>query len=199
MNLKELTGEETYVFKTSDISLKILNSIDRDNGSDMMSKQCCFFDAKENRFRGMSTYTLSVYHPLLRQQIPLATMDCVGETYVNAVTFFQNLNTALIEKFGVATQFNPCRFILDGRGCNWRTINAVYGPGFLKRCFSCEFHYKQSVNRRKNTVIFTADASGEQFELLAISMLEAQTEAHFVKCVENMERFLSQKTQRNSL
>ena len=142
MNLKELTGEETYVFKTSDISLKILNSIDRDHGSDMMSKQCCFFDAKENRVRGMSTYTLSVYHPLLRQQIPLATMDCVGETFINAITFFQNLNTALTEKFGVATQFNPCRFILDERGCNWRAISAVYGPDYLKRCFSCEFQFQ---------------------------------------------------------
>ena len=69
----------------------------------------------------------------------------------------------------------------------------------MKRCFSCEFHYKQSVNRRKNTVIFTTDASGKQFQLLAIFMLEAQTEAHFVKCVENMERFVSQKPQRNSL
>ena len=131
--------------------------------------KCVFFDAKENRVRGMSTYTLSVYHPLLRQQIPLVTMDCEGETFINAVTFFQHLNSALTEKYGVATKFNPCRFILDERGCNWRAISSVYGCEFLKRSFSCEFHYKQSVSRRKNSVIFSGDGSGKQFELIAIS------------------------------
>ena len=52
-------------------------------GDHYMRSSPAYFDAKENQVRGMSTNTLSVYHPILRKQLPLACMDCSEENVEN--------------------------------------------------------------------------------------------------------------------
>ena len=99
LNDKGLNGENTYIFKTSETNLEIIKKMCF-KGDHYMKSFPAYFDAKENRVRGMSTYTLSVYHPMLRKQIPLACMDCSEENFENCVTFFKTLNKALEEKYG---------------------------------------------------------------------------------------------------
>lgn len=44
-----------------------------------LSDTFCYFDGKHNRTKGYITLTVSDYRPLLRRQIPLATMEAETE------------------------------------------------------------------------------------------------------------------------
>ena len=82
----------------------------------------------------MSTYTLSVYHPILRKQIPLVCMDCSEENFGNSVTYFKTLNKAREEEYGEeGVQFDPFLLVLDEKGCNWVSTEkcirkGIHGP-----------------------------------------------------------------------
>jgi len=45
----------------------------------LLPRNFVFFDGKHKRAKGYVTLTASVYHPLPRRQIPLATMEAVSE------------------------------------------------------------------------------------------------------------------------
>ena len=114
-----------------------------------MSNSPSYLDAKVNRVKNMSTYTLSTYHPLLRMQISLA-MECDGENYNNCKTFFETLNEALfdnsesqIQETNTNKLFNPVLMVMDENGGNWKALREVYGKDFLKRVTLCEFHFKK--------------------------------------------------------
>ena len=134
-NTKESNGDDTYVFKSSKTCLNIIRNIDR-KGSHFLRDSPVYFDAKENRVREKTTYTLSVFHPMLRKMIPLATMDCDGENFESCVKFFQNLNNALGELFLVDGIFDPCVTVLDEKACNWLALQSVYGEEFMSRVVS---------------------------------------------------------------
>jgi hypothetical protein len=68
----------TFVFKTSSTKLQMAHHMDKD-GDHFLSEEYCFFDGKQQRCRNFTTLTASVYHPLLRKQIPLAVMETEGE------------------------------------------------------------------------------------------------------------------------
>jgi len=57
------------------------------NGDHFLSSEFCFFDGKRKRSRGFVTLTASVYHPLLRKQIPLVTMEAESEDQTNIILF----------------------------------------------------------------------------------------------------------------
>lgn len=57
----------------ADMALKM----DR-NGDHFLSKEFCYFDGKRKRCKDFITLTASVFHPLLRKQAPLATMEAVS-------------------------------------------------------------------------------------------------------------------------
>ena len=91
----------------------------------------------------MTTLTLSLYHPLIRKQVILATFQCDRENSESAELFWKCWNDALNED-GDAHAFNPTGIILDERLGNWKAIENIFGEEFLRKCFSCEFHFKQS-------------------------------------------------------
>ena len=198
LNDKDLNGENTYVFKTSETNLEIIKMCFK--GDHYMRSSPAYFDAKENRVRGMSTYTLSVYHLILRKQIPLACMDCSEENFENCVTFFKTLNKALEEKYGEeGVQFDPFLLVLDEKRCNWVALKSVYGKAFMDRVISCAFHFKQSVNRRANSHIFSSEDSKGKFKSLYRPMLEAQTVPKLMKELEHLRTFLHPKSKREVL
>ena len=69
----------SFVFKLSTLKAKIAINMDRDK-KHFLAQEFCFFDGKHKRTKGYVTLTASVYHPLLRRQIPLAAMESVSET-----------------------------------------------------------------------------------------------------------------------
>ena len=45
------------------------------NGEHFLKDEFCYFDRKRKRCRGFVTLIASIYHSLLRKQIPLAVME----------------------------------------------------------------------------------------------------------------------------
>ena len=76
----------SFVFKTSILKAKIAISMDKDK-EHFLAQEFCFFDGKHKRAKGYVTLTASVYHALLRRQIPLATMEAVSENTENVTLF----------------------------------------------------------------------------------------------------------------
>ena len=70
-----MNNQPTFVFKTSSISLEIAENMTRGKNHYLSNVFACF-DGNEKRTKRMTVLTLSMYHPLLRKQIILATMDC---------------------------------------------------------------------------------------------------------------------------
>ena len=59
---------------------------------------------------------------------------------------------------------------------NWNTTKNVFGSEFMKRCISCEFHFKQRVNRKMKDSTFTNSEDREKLGNLTRNMLEARTD-----------------------
>ena len=73
-----INENEQYAFKTSSTQMKIACSMDTD-GDHFMHEEYCHFDGNHKRVKAFVTLTASVYHPLLRKQVILATMNCKHE------------------------------------------------------------------------------------------------------------------------
>ena len=65
-----------------------------------LDEELCFFDGKFKRVKGWTSLTASVYHPLLRRQKALATMECSGESLENVSEFWAIINQALSDYKG---------------------------------------------------------------------------------------------------
>ena len=76
---------------------------------------------------------------------------------------------------------------------NTNQKNSKYGhfsrsEDLLKRYVSCEFHFKQSVNRRLRDSMFANQLFFDQFHTLSKGLLESQTE---IQIEETLLRFHS--------
>ena len=93
---------EYYVYKTGEAILisktqaGIALNMDK-AGNSVLNEEYCFFDGKHKRCKGFITLTESMYHPLLHQQIALATMHTESENTETA--FFGVFSTKYFEKF----------------------------------------------------------------------------------------------------
>ena len=81
------------------------------NGDHFLKEEYCFFDGKCKWCRGFVTLTVSVYHPLLRKQIPLAVMEAVSVGSEN-IALFWTLFNQIIQKYSGNKnyKFNPTGF-----------------------------------------------------------------------------------------
>ena len=86
LNHRDLNNQPTYVFKTSSVSVDIGKKLDR-AGDHYLSSSYVHFDGNEKRVNNMTTLTLSIYHPLIRKQIILATLNREGENKEDAELF----------------------------------------------------------------------------------------------------------------
>ena len=146
----------------------------------------------------MTVLTLLIYHPLLRKQIILATLDCESENKDNHDLFWRTWNDALAD-FQAGLTFDPAGIIVDEQGFNWNALKEVYGEEFITRCSSCESHFKQSGNRRLKETIFSGDKSADRFRSLSKRMLEAQTEVQFEDVRTELRAFIDEKEKRQPL
>ena len=198
MNDRALNNNPTFIFKTSLTALEIASQLNRESNH-FLSSCYVYFNANEKRTKNMTVFTLSVYHPLLQKQIPLATIDCEKEDCINAKNFFATWNEALSE-FQEGLTFDSTGVILDERGSNWNAIKEIYGEEFLNRCQSCEFHFKQSVNRRlKSSGLFAGDRARDKMRSLSRKLLESETTIQFEKACEGAVKFIEEKEKRKPL
>ena len=85
--------------------------------------------------------------------------------------------------------FNPTGFVCDENHANWNGIERVFGEAAICKTVSCEFHYKQSIQRHKRRV---HDENGEKFSRLAVSILDALTISEFDKSCKELECFIEE-------
>ena len=93
-------------------------------------RKCC---------RGFTTLTASVYHPLLRKQIPLAIMETPREDTANVELFWIRFNKALGKVVNdPLIKFNPIGWCSDRAGANLAGIMRVYGnASLIQSCVNC--------------------------------------------------------------
>ena len=137
----------SFVFKTSTTKIKMALNMDK-KGEHFLSKEFCFFDGKRKQWNGFIALTASVYHPLLRKQLPLATMEAVTEDMVNVERFWHLFNEALRKGSGSdSATFDPIGWRSDMVGANLYGISKVFGDEAEIK--SCEFHFKDHRNTKK--------------------------------------------------
>ena len=69
--------------------------LERDFDSDHFLKHAyCHFHDNHKRVKDFVTLTAGVYHPLLRKQLILATMNCKHEDSNNVARFWQKFSKA---------------------------------------------------------------------------------------------------------
>ena len=69
----ENPDKPSFVSKISEDKMKTALNMDR-NGEHFLKEEYCFFNGKFKRCRDFLTLTASVYHPLLKRQMPLAVL-----------------------------------------------------------------------------------------------------------------------------
>ena len=99
------------------------------------------FEGNEKRVNNMTNLTLSIYHPLIKNQIILATLNCGEENKENAEIFWRCWEKALCGK-NESISFKPTGIIIDEQSSNWKAVENLYGKELLHRCYSCKFHFK---------------------------------------------------------
>ena len=73
-----------------------------------------------------------MYHPPLRKQIILATLDCESENKDNCELFWKTWNDSLAD-FQAGLTFDLAGALLDEWGCNWKALKEIYGKVFITR------------------------------------------------------------------
>ena len=74
-------------------------------------------------------------------------MEIKGETADSIAIFWTTLNEMLTEVAGRETFFNPWMFITDEAGANYNGILRVFGQAGVRKSRTCQFHFKQSLQR----------------------------------------------------
>ena len=117
-------------------------------GDHFLNSEYCFFDGKRKRCRDFVTLTASVYHPLLRKQVPLATMETEKEDTENIELFWTLFNEAISKATGNPDAvFNPVGHT-DMAGANMAGFKKVFGEASVNKIKSCEFHFKYHRNQK---------------------------------------------------
>ena len=182
----------SFVFKTSTLKAKIAINMDMDKDH-FLAREFCFFDGKHKRAKGYVTLTASVYHPLLRRQIPLATMEAVSENSENVTLFWELLNEVL-EKVsdGTISMFNPRCWCTDMAGSNLSAIRKVFGDSAIDRIKTCEFHFRESVNLRCRKI---SNDKATHFKDISIKLLECETPECYDTLKEQLLKLISGETE----
>ena len=134
------------------------------------------FPGNEKRTKYFTTLTASTYHPFLRKQITLATMECKSEDIVNVAKFWRLFNEAYKKANGTEESFKPTGWVTDMAGSNLHGLIVYYGENVKEKVKTCEFHFMQSVNRRKQ--IFE-ESRQAQFVNLAKEILVASSDTAY--------------------
>ena len=111
MNDQTQNNQPTFVSKASSVSLEIAENMTRAKNH-FLSNAFAYFDGKEKRTKRMAVLTLTMYYPLLRKQIILATMDCESVNKDNCELFWRTWNDTSAD-FQAGLTFDPAGVLLD--------------------------------------------------------------------------------------
>ena len=128
-----------------------------------------------------------MYHPLLRKQIPLATMEAVTEDTVNVELFWRLFNEALSKGSGSdSVTFDPLGWCSDMAGANLAGISKIFGDDAEIK--SCEFHYKDHRNKKAQKL---DSKSNDEFKQLCDRLLLCTTVAGYQAAKSDMDSLIA--------
>ena len=79
----------------------------------------------------------------------LATMEVERETQEMVALFFKLFNEALAKYVGDPNyKFNPSIVMCDEAGANIQGLKEIFGPDFLNRIATCQWHFHQCAWRQ---------------------------------------------------
>ena len=144
--INDVNENKATVFKTS--VLKLDAAKDMCTEGLLLSGEVCCFDGNEKRTKLYTTLAASAYHPLLRKQVSLATMECPAEDSVNVEAFWRKFNKAYSERHNISDKFHPkAGWVTDMAESNFIGLKMMYGEDVMDDVKACEFHYLQSVDK----------------------------------------------------
>jgi hypothetical protein len=84
-------SSSSAVFRTSKERLEIAMQMQRGNGHPL-GEEFCFIDAEHDKVKGMKTINLFVQHPVLKECVTIASLDCASESTETLCEFWRQLN-----------------------------------------------------------------------------------------------------------
>ena len=119
----------------------------------------------------------------------LATMETKSESSTTCALFWKIWNKALAEVKGEANySFNPKGFMTDEAGNNANGILEVYGPDAIRKSYTCQFHFKQCLNRRLKTFPSNLNHIKTEFEALCMQLLTCTTLTEYTEIKTKLEQ-----------
>ena len=192
VNGRSINNRSAYVFKSSNDMAQLAVEMDV-QGTGFLREEFAFLDVKHDRCREYKTATLWTYHPSMRKLLRLAVMDNEAENTKNLTVLWCIFNNMLQEETGQADyKFNPIGFIADEHHANFKAIKEVFGEVGAKKIKTCEFHYKQSVERH---IMYLKIDFRNDFKKLAYNMLEAQSNSDYDAACVAMSSFCKKHVQ----
>ena len=176
--------------------MKAALNMDR-NREHFLKDEYCFFDRKFKRCQNFVTLTASAYHLLLKRQISLAVMEAEQESSENIALFWSLFNEGLKKVIGDdKTVFNPQGWCTDMAGANMNGLQQVFGEDALSRIKSCEFHFKDSINKMARKL---GQEAGETFKELCQNLLTCSLKETYLEVKQSLEEFINKNSERHFL
>lgn len=180
-------GLPTFVYKSSLFLGRQMADLDRTKPG-LLRHTYVHMDTKHDKVRGMKSVTAWYEHPLYKKMICLAVMDVDQEDTEALKTFWKTSNELVSEVTGDATRiFDPVGLCVDENPANWKSIREVYGDDALKRTVSCEFHFKQSLQKHSTKLPPTERTN---FISLGTALMEATTIPQYFEVRDKIEAFI---------
>ena len=112
-----------------------------------LSGAYCFIDGKVKQTRNSTTLTVIVPPPLLRKQLPLATIKRKSEDSKNVVLFWKSFNEAYNKASSKKQKIEPIAWCTNTAAANTNGLSQIYGSDNLSRIKGREFHFVQSLEK----------------------------------------------------
>ena len=152
-----------------------------------------FFYGKVSRCKGFVSLSSSVYHPVLRKVVSLATMECEAEDSLSVEHFWKCFNEVQKESDKKDYLFNPCGWITDMVGANMEGLKRVFGAAVLEPVRTCEFHFKERRNSQSRKFNYEVRS---RFKTLCNSLFEAQSTTAYEKAKDDLGNFTAESPER---
>ena len=103
-------------------------------------------------------------------------METKAESSTTCALFWKMWNKALGDVKGDPNYtYNPKGFMTDKAGANANGILHVYGPHAIRKSYTCQFHFKQCLNRKLKNFPSNFGEIKSEFEVLCLQLLTCTT------------------------
>ena len=189
INDGSMNGQQSYVFKSSKEMAQLMLKMDQNNQDiHPIQDEPVYFDGMHKRCVGFKTLTLWVLQIAQRRLTRLVTMEVKRENTTSCELFWKIINKMLSEVKGeTGYKFNPKQFIVDEAGAVAAGIRNVFGDEGYRKTVSCQFHYKQCLNRALNNMPPELHDLVEEFRELALDLLRVPTMQQYNEKVRRLK------------